>query len=68
MNDEMKPKRKGRGAGKKPTLQYVGVRVDREVYDFYNSFKSRSKAVRVALEYFMEHYKKEMQNESNETK
>lgn len=56
MNDEVKPKR-GRGLGKKPSMQYIGIRVSREVYDFYNSFPSRSKAVRQALELFIQQHK-----------
>ena len=61
MNDT--PKKKGRGVGKKPSMQYVAVRVSREVYDFFNSFPSRSKAMRVALEqYVNEELKKENEN------
>ncbi len=57
------PKRKGRGLGKKPSMQYVAVRVSQEVYDFYNSFPSRSKAMRIALEKFVnEELNKEKQN------
>lgn len=55
------PKRKGRGLGKKPSMQYVAVRVSREVYDFFDSFPSRSKAMRVALEKFVND-EKEKQN------
>ena len=63
MNDT--PKKKGRGVGKKPSMQYVAVRVSREVYDFFNSFPSRSKAMRVALEqYVNEELNKEKQNET----
>ena len=63
MNDT--PKKKGRGVGKKPSMQYVAVRVSREVYDFFNSFPSRSKAMRVALEqYVNEELNKEKQNEN----
>ena len=61
MNDT--PKKKGRGLGKKPSMQYVGVRIPSEVYDFYNSFPSRSKAIRVALEKFFNE-EKEKQNEA----
>lgn len=57
------PTKKGRGLGKKPSMQYVAVRVTREVYDFFNSYPSRSKAMRVALEKFVnEELKKEEQN------
>ena len=63
MNDT--PKKKGRGLGKKPSMQYVAVRGSREVYDFFNSFPSRSKAMRVALEqYVNEELNKEKQNET----
>jgi metal-responsive CopG/Arc/MetJ family transcriptional regulator len=55
------PKRKGRGLGKKPSMQYVAVRVSREVYDFFDTFPSRSKAMRVALEKFVND-EKEKQN------
>lgn len=55
------PIKKGRGLGKKPSMQYVAVRVSREVYDFFNSFPSRSKAMRVALEKFVNE-EKEKQN------
>jgi hypothetical protein len=58
------PNKKGRGLGKKPSMQYVAVRVSREVYDFYNSFPSRSKAMRMALEKFVNE-EKEKQNETN---
>ena len=57
------PNKKGRGAGKKPSMQYVAVRVSREVYDFYNQFPSRSKAMRMALEKFINE-EKEKQNET----
>lgn len=57
------PKRKGRGLGKKPSMQYVALRVSREVYDFFDSFPSRSKAIRMALEQFVnEELKKEEEN------
>lgn len=55
------PKKKGRGVGKKPSMQYVAVRVSKDVYDFFNSFPSRSKAMRVALEKFVNE-EKEKQN------
>lgn len=58
------PTKKGRGLGKKPSMQYVAVRVSREVYDFYNSFPSRSKAMRMALEKFVNE-EKEKQDETN---
>lgn len=59
------PKKKGRGLGKKPSMQYVAVRVSREIYDFFNQFPSRSKAMRMALEQFVnEELKKEKQNET----
>ena len=62
MSDEASS-RKGRGLGKKPAMVYISLRVDKEVADYFNSFPSKSKKIREALEQFI-NQEEEKQNEA----
>lgn len=51
------PKKKGRGKGVKPALVYVGLRLEREVLEFYNQFPNRQAVIRDALKQYIEQEK-----------
>lgn len=42
-----KPKRKGRGPGKKPALLYVGVRLPQEVLEYLNTFHAANRQAKI---------------------
>lgn len=42
-----------RGKGNKPTMVYISLRVDQEVYEFFNAYLNRSEAIREALASFI---------------
>jgi len=42
--------RKPRGAGKKPALVHISVRISREANAYYSATGNRSKAIRAVLE------------------
>lgn len=56
------PKRKGRGLGKKGAYVYVGIRIEKEVLDFYNQFPNRQAVIRAALQLYIEQDRKERLN------
>jgi uncharacterized protein (DUF4415 family) len=56
------PKRKGRGLGKKDALTYIGIRIEKEVLDFYNKFPNRQAVIREALKQYIEQDRKERLN------
>jgi hypothetical protein len=56
-------KRKPRGLGKKPALQYVAVRLDKHVIEYYDSFPSRSAKMREVLSDYLKQH-----GEANEEK
>jgi uncharacterized protein (DUF4415 family) len=51
------PKKKGRGKGVKPALCYVGIRIDKDVLEYYNQFPNRQAAIRTALYLYMKEAK-----------
>ena len=50
MNDVIK---KVRGKGVKPTMIYVSFRLEKEVYDFFNTYPNRSAKIREVLANFI---------------
>jgi hypothetical protein len=50
MNDAIK---KVRGKGVKPTMVYVSLRIDKEVYEFLNTYPNRSAKIREVLANFL---------------
>jgi uncharacterized protein (DUF4415 family) len=50
MNDVIK---KVRGKGVKPTRVYVSLRLDKEVYEFFNTYPNRSAKIREVLANFI---------------
>jgi len=50
MNDVIK---KVRGKGVKPTMVYVSLRIDKEVYEFLNTYPNRSAKIREVLANFI---------------
>ena len=42
-----------RGKGVKPTRVYVSLRVDQEVYEFFNTYPNRSEKIREVLANFI---------------
>lgn len=54
------PKRKGRGPNKKGALTYIGIRIERDVLEFYNQFPNRQAVIRDALKQYIEQYKQEL--------
>lgn len=64
--DQSEVKRKGRGPGKKGALTYVGIRIEKDVLEFYSQFPNRQAVIRDALKTYIEQYKKEQEHvESN---
>jgi uncharacterized protein (DUF4415 family) len=51
------PKKKGRGPSKKGALTYVGIRIDKDVLEYYNQFPNRQAAIRTALYLYMKEAK-----------
>jgi uncharacterized protein (DUF4415 family) len=45
--EEVKPKRKGRGLGKKPTLFNTSLRLSREVMDYFNTHHPYTKQAKI---------------------
>jgi uncharacterized protein (DUF4415 family) len=66
-----KPKRKGRGPGKKPALFATSIRLSREVMDYFNKYHPKDKQAQmraVLTEYVRDELKlKEPQNGTQET-
>ena len=58
------PKRKGRGPNKKGALTYIGIRIERDVLEFYNQFPNRQAVIRDALKQYIEQYKQELNHAS----
>ena len=56
------PKRKGRGPSKKGAKVYVGIRMEKEVLDFYNQFPNRQAVIREALQQYADQELKEITN------
>lgn len=53
MTDEVK--QKGRGKGTKPTMVYVSLRLEKEVFEFFNIYPNRSAKIReVLINYIIE--------------
>ena len=50
MNDVIK---KVRGKAVKPTMVYVSLRIDKEVYEFLNTYPNRSAKIREVLANFL---------------
>ena len=50
MNDVIK---KVRGKAVKPTMVYVSLRIDKEVYEFLNAYPNRSAKIREVLANFL---------------
>jgi uncharacterized protein (DUF4415 family) len=50
MNDVIK---KVRGKAVKPTMVYVSLRIDKEVYEFLNAYPNRSAKIREVLANFI---------------
>ena len=47
MVNEEKPKRKGRGPGKKPALICTSLRLPREVIEYFNTFHPADKQAKI---------------------
>lgn len=45
--------KKVRGKGIKPSMVYLSLRVDKEVYEFYNAYSNRSAKIREVLSNFI---------------
>lgn len=56
------PKKKGRGPSKKGALTYVGIRIEKDVLEFFNQFPNRQAAIREALQQFIENKEKSNAN------
>ena len=52
------PKKKGRGPSKKGALTYVGIRIEKEVLDFYNQSPNRQAVSREALQQYSDQDRK----------
>jgi len=69
--NEVTPKRKGRGPGKKPALFLTSIRLSREVMDYFNAHHPKNKQVymrQVLTEYVNNQLKlKEPQDGTQET-
>ena len=67
---ELKPyeeaKRKRRGKGAKLALCYIGIRIEKDVLEFFDQFPNRQAVIREALKQYIEKDRKERANaESN---
>jgi metal-responsive CopG/Arc/MetJ family transcriptional regulator len=51
-----------RGKGVKPTMVYVSLRVDKEVYEFFNAYPNRSEKIREVLASFINQEKAKDEN------
>ena len=51
---EEKPKRKARGAGKKPTLFNTSLRLPRDVVAYFNTFPNKQAKIREVLTNYVE--------------
>ena len=53
MTDEVK--QRGRGKGAKPAMVYVSLRLEKEVFEFFNIYPNRSAKIReVLIDYMIE--------------
>ena len=69
MTNESKPKRRGRGPGKKPALFLTSIRLNREVMDYFNQHHSTNKQrkMREILTEYVTNQMKEPQHGTQET-
>ena len=51
-----------RGKGTKPTMVYISLRVNQEVYEFFNAYPNRSGVIREALANFINQEKAKDEN------
>lgn len=69
--NEVKPKKKGRGPGKKPALVCTSIRLNREVMEFFNKHHAHNKQAKmrdILIEYVKNETKlKEPQHGTQET-
>lgn len=53
-----------RGKGTKPTMVYISLRVDKEVYEFFNAYSNRSEKIREVLANFINQEKAKDENKT----
>lgn len=53
-----------RGKGTKPTMVYISLRVNQEVYEFFNAYPNRSEKIREALANFINQEKAKDENQT----
>jgi uncharacterized protein (DUF4415 family) len=51
-----------RGKGVKPTRVYVSLRIDKEMYEFFNAYPNRSEKIREVLASFINQEKAKDEN------
>ena len=62
--DQSEVKRRGRGPSKKGALTYVGIRIEKDVLEFYSQFPNRQAVIRDALKQYIEQHKQELNHAS----
>ena len=55
-----------RGKGVKPTRVYVSLRIDKEMYEFFNAYPNRSEKIREVLASFINQEKAKDENINQE--